>query len=154
VELDSEEKVLGRIRLAKIPNASSSSLLSFIKDNVIPGATVVTGGWSGYLSLQKEGFTHIVRPINENKELLPQVHLVFSHVKRWVLSTFQGSLKHTYLECYLDEYVLIFYRRKSKSRGKLCWRLMEQAVITASITRKELRATIANYRNNERTDEG
>jgi hypothetical protein len=32
VELDSEQKRMGRIRLATIPNASSSSLLSFINE--------------------------------------------------------------------------------------------------------------------------
>jgi transposase-like protein len=40
------------------PDAKSSTLISFIKKDVEPGATVITDGWSGYGPLKNEGFGH------------------------------------------------------------------------------------------------
>ncbi len=42
----------------------------------------------------------------------------------------QGSVVGDHLDYYLDEYTFRFNRRKSKSRGLLFYRLMEQAVST------------------------
>jgi hypothetical protein len=41
---------------------------------------------------------------------------------------------HYYLPYYLDEFTFRFNRRKSKSRGKLFFRLMQQAVNTGPKT--------------------
>ncbi|MDR1656264.1 MAG: hypothetical protein LBT47_01750 [Deltaproteobacteria bacterium] len=38
------------------------------------------------------------------------------------------------MDYYLDEYIFRFNRRKSRSRGKLFLRLMEQVVVTATVT--------------------
>jgi transposase-like protein len=138
-ELSPDSRKIGRIRLAVIPDASGSSLIPFIRKNVEPGSTVITDGWSGYLALQNAGYNYIVKITKKDDVMLPHVHLVFSLLKRWVLGTFQGSINHNYLEFYLDEYVFRFNRRKSTSRGKLFRRLMEQAVRTPPITRKELK---------------
>jgi transposase-like protein len=139
VELSADRKRLGRTRLAKIPDASSNSLLPFTIENVAPGSTVVTDGWSGYAPLSKVMFKHEVNIMADDKELLPHVHRIFGLVKRWFLGTFQGGIQHKYLDYYLDEYVFRFNRRKSRSRGKLFMRLIEQAVITPPITRKDLK---------------
>jgi hypothetical protein len=72
----------------------------------------VTDGWQGYHSLQKEGYHHIVKLMKENQDLLPHVHLVFSLIKRWILGTYQGSIKTAYLDFYLDEFTYHFNRRK------------------------------------------
>jgi transposase-like protein len=138
VELSSEKNRVGRIRLAKIPDASSSSLIPFIRQNVEPGSTVISDGWSGYHPVQDNGFGHIVKVMAQGKEL-PHVHVVFSLLKRWLPGTFQGGTSQKYLEFYMDEFVFRFNRRKSRSRGKLFGRLMEQAVATPPITRKELK---------------
>ena len=42
---------------------------------------------------------------------------------------FQGAVSHKHLGYYLDEYTFRFNRRKSKSRGKLFFRLAQQAVV-------------------------
>ena len=55
---------------------------------------------------------------------------VASLVKRWLLGTHQGGVAYYYLPYYLDEFTFRFNRRKSKSRGKLFFRLMQQAVTT------------------------
>jgi transposase-like protein/Zn ribbon nucleic-acid-binding protein len=139
VELGPDFKRMGRIRMQIIPNAESDSLLPFISKNVEPGSTVVTDGWSGYLPLRNEPYKHVVKPMKEDKNALPHVHLVFSLLKRWILGTFQGATSPRYLRWYLDEFVFRFNRRKSSSRGKLFSRLVEQAVVTPPVTRKELK---------------
>ena len=66
--------------------------------------------------------------------LLPRVHLVISLLKRWLLGTHQGAVSHRHLAYYLDEFTFRFNRRSSKSRGKLFFRLVEQAVATDPAT--------------------
>jgi hypothetical protein len=61
---------------------------------------------------------------------MPRVHRVVSLLKRWLLGTHQGGVAYYYLPYYLDEFTFRFNRRKSKSRGKLFFRLVQQAVNT------------------------
>jgi hypothetical protein len=63
--------------------------------------------------------------------LLPRVHRVASLLKRWLLGTHQGSVSREHLDCYLDEFTFRFNRRRSSQRGKLFYRLVEQAVSVA-----------------------
>jgi transposase-like protein len=39
---------IGRIRMQRIPDASSENLLSFIENEIEPDSVVRTDGWSGY----------------------------------------------------------------------------------------------------------
>ena len=61
---------------------------------------------------------------------MPVGELVASLLKRWALGTHQGAISHQHLVYYLDEFTFRFNRRKSKSRGKLFYRLVQQAVAT------------------------
>jgi len=61
-------------------------------------------------------------------ELLPRVHRVISLLKRWLLGTHQGAVSPAHLDYYLDEFTFRFNRRGSQSRGKLFYRLLQQAV--------------------------
>ena len=142
IDLSTNRKTVGRSRMERIEDASAASLIPFVARNVEPGATVMTDGWSGYNSLNKEGFKHVVWTPKRGEEAMPHVHTVISLVKRWILGTFQGSVSHRHLEYYLSEYVFRFNRRKSKSRGKLFRRLVEQAVVTPPITRAEMRRPV------------
>jgi len=56
------------------------------------------------------------------------VHKAISLLKRWLLGTHQGAVSHEHLDYYLDEFVFRFNRRSSRSRGKLLYRLVQQAV--------------------------
>jgi hypothetical protein len=60
--------------------------------------------------------------------VLPQVHLVASLVKRWILGTHQGAISHAQLDYYLDEFTFRFNRRHSRHRGLLFCRLLEGSV--------------------------
>jgi len=129
---------IGRIRLRQIVDASAASLIPFVRDSVVAGSTVHTDGWQGYLPLKGSGYQHEVTYLKGNKkaasELLPRVHLVISHLKRWMMGTHQGSISHKHLDYYLDEFTFRFNRRRSKSRGKLFFRLAQQAVAIEPVT--------------------
>jgi hypothetical protein len=49
-------------------------------------------------------------------------------LKRWLLGAHQGAIGPEHMNNYLDEFTFRFHRRTSKSRGKLFYRLAEQAV--------------------------
>jgi hypothetical protein len=70
----------------------------------------------------------------EASELLPRVHLVISLLKRWLMGTHQGAVSHKHLDYYLDEFTFRFNRRKSMNRGKLFYRLVQQAVAIEPVT--------------------
>lgn len=123
---------IGRIRMRRIPDASSQSLHGFIEDSIEPGSVVHTDGWQGYRGLEGRGYRHDVTILQGQKEtaleLLPRVHWVVSSLKRWLLGTHQGAVSPEHLDYYLDEFTFRFNRRTSGSRGKLFYRLLQQAV--------------------------
>lgn len=122
---------IGRIRLARIPDASAVSLEPFVTSAIERGSIVHTDGWAGYSGVQGLGYTHEISLIRRRKrmasELLPRVHRVISLLKRWLLATHQGAISEDHLEYYLDEFTFRFNRRTSRSRGKLFYRLVQQA---------------------------
>lgn len=123
---------VGRIRLAVIPAASGPSLLGFVEQSVEPGSRVHTDDWKGYNGLAAKGYRHTVTNISRSgklgHEVLPRVHRVASLLKRWLLGTHQGAVRPLHLNYYLDEFTFRFNRRTSRSRGKLFYRLVHQAV--------------------------
>ena len=132
VAVQEDGKGIGRIRKRQIPDASAESLIPFVQDSAAPGSIVHTDGWLGYSLLSSNGYRHEVTYLKGNKktasELLPRVHLVISHLKRWLLGTHQGAVSRKHLDYYLDEFTFRFNRRRSTSRGKLFYRLAQQAV--------------------------
>jgi len=135
-------KRIGRIRLRAIQDATAGSLHTFVQDCVKPGSTVHTDGWQGYKGLDQLGYDHEVTVLRGNRKdstkLLPRVHLVASLLKRWIVGTHQGAISHAHLAYYLDEFTFRFNRRTSKSRGKLFFRLVQQAVATDPATYKSM----------------
>jgi transposase-like protein len=123
---------IGRIRLRQIPDASAASLIPFVQESVELGSVIHTDGWLGYSPLEGNGFDHEVTFLKGKKkspsELMPRVHLVISLLKRWLMGTHQGAVSHKHLDYYLDEFTFRFNRRRSQSRGKLFYRLAQQAV--------------------------
>jgi hypothetical protein len=70
--------------------------------------------------------------------VLPRVHRVISLLKRWLLGTHQGAVSYQHLDDYLDEFTLRFNRRTSASRGKLFYRLAQQAMLVAPVPFEKL----------------
>jgi transposase-like protein len=136
VAAQEDENRIGRIRLRRIVDASANSLEEAVPEMVAPGSIVRTDDWSGYHGLVKHGYTHdVVRKdasIGEN--LLPLANRVIALLKRWLLGTHQGAVQISHLDYYLDEFTFRFNRRTSRSRGKLFYRLVQQAVSIEPVT--------------------
>lgn len=142
VAVEEDGEGFGRIRLAKIPDASGSSLLRFTKDCIEPGSLIHTDGWDGYIGLSSNGYRHeptvICKSGKQAHAVMPRVHRVASLIKRWILGTHQGAIRSKHLEYYLDEYTFRFNRRTSRSRGKLFFRLVQQAAEVPPIFWKDV----------------
>lgn len=125
-------KKIGRIRMQRIADARAENLRAFIEATIAPGSIVHTDGWSGYRWLTSAGFEHKVSVIKKSpssaSELLPRVHRVASLLKRWILGTHQGAVSPEHLDSYLNEFTFRFNRRSSSSRGKLFFRLLQNAM--------------------------
>jgi transposase-like protein len=140
IAAEEDGRGIGRIRLNRVPDASQATLHRFIHRTVEPGSTIHTDGWESYKGL--DGYLHDVTALQKRKEpaheLLPRVHQVASLLKRWLLGTHQGAVSHEHLDYYLDEFTFRFNRRKSRSRGKLFYRLLQQAVALEPTPYKDL----------------
>lgn len=132
IAAEEDGRGIGRIRLRRVPDVSADSLHAFIKESVTPGAVVHTDGWKGYRNIAKKGYTHRVSVLSQSDEpahqLMPRVHRVASLLKRWLLGTHQGGVSKKHLDYYLDEFTFRFNRRRSRARGLLFYRLLENAV--------------------------
>lgn len=130
--VDSES--LGRVRFRCIPGITRKCAEAFVVDYVEPGSVIITDGWSAYNHVDKLGYRHephVQRTGGEEaQDQLNHVHLVISLLKRWLEGTHHGAVKPEHLQSYLDEFAFRFNRRLSQHRGKLFYRLAQQAVTT------------------------
>ena len=136
-------KQIGRVRFRIISDASADELRPFIYETIKQGSTILTDGWNGYNFLSKsKDYTHEVKTVSgsgkQAHELLPHVHMVDSLVKRWINGTHQGSISSKHLSYYLDEFAFRFNRKLSTYRGKLFYRLIQQAVSISPKPYKEI----------------
>jgi len=143
---------MGRIRLARLPDASALAIAAFLEHNVQPGSVLLSDDWASYgpalAELDARGLHYTARTTTlsktESKAHLvhPHVHRVASLLKRWILGTHQGAVTDQHLDAYLDEFVFRFNRRYSRNRGLLFWRLV------CSLT--DIRAPIADQQLRQR----
>jgi transposase-like protein len=130
IAVEISDRKVGRIRMGIVENASTDNLHTFIESTVDKGSTIVTDGWSGYVGITEKGYYHKIQITSKKAEDAPlaHVHIVISLLKRWLLGTLHGSWSREHLAYYLDEFTFRFNRRKSKSRGMLFYRLLQNAV--------------------------
>jgi transposase-like protein len=132
IAADVRGRATGRIRMRRVADSSAGSLLLFIDEAVARGAAVITDGLQSYRGLPALGYPHERRVLLGSGEfgeaVLPRVHRVASLLTRWLLGTHQGASSREPLDDYLDEFTFRFNRRTSRHRGKLFFRLVEQAV--------------------------
>jgi len=139
IMVELKESRIGRIRLKHVQDASGPSLEGAIKEDIEPGSAVQTDGWGGYGRLSELGYVHeiIRKEAAVGRNVLPKVNRIAALLKRWLLGTYQGRVEHSHLDYYLDEYTFRFNRRTSRSRGKLFYRLVEQAVAIRPVLKKD-----------------
>ena len=149
IAVEVKDEKIGRIRISRVANASGECLLRFVQESVEKGSTVNTDGWQGYNGLTEKGYMHEVTVAKHFKksELLPHVHLIISLLKRWLMGTHQGAVSNKHLDYYLDEYTFRFNRRASHYRGKLFYRLIQNAVVVEPVTYD----SIVNPESNKKT---
>jgi len=126
-----DEKETGRIRLKQVADASGKSLEAAVQETIEPGTVIKTDGWQGYNGLRSLGYKHKVtrKTADVGENLLPLCHREAGLIKRWLGATHQGAVSHEHLAYYLDEYTFRFNRRTSSYRGKLFYRLIQNAVV-------------------------
>lgn len=137
-----DPKGFGRIRLRRVANDSAACVIPFVQEFVVPGAQARTDGSAAYLTLKDQGFVH-QRTVMLGSDVpahvsMAGVHRVAALVQRWILGTHHGSVQPEHLDAYLDEFVFRFNRRTSSSRGMLFYRLLQQAVLTAPVTYRDV----------------
>ena len=127
---------LGRVRLRQIDMSNrKEELFNFTRDVIAHGSILCTDGEGSYRDITKR-LQIVHQPLimyNATEAahvLLPAVHQVASLVKRWLAGTMNDGQSDTHLAYYLDEYTFRFNRRKSRSRGMLWFRLVQQAANT------------------------
>jgi hypothetical protein len=104
---------VGRIRLARIADRSSSSLVPFVIANTQPGSRVRTDETAAYLGVPDRQ----LEQVNLSKSVLPAhilfkwIHIVFANVKRWAMGVFHG-FREKHLDAYLNEFVFRWNRRR------------------------------------------
>ena len=138
-----KQKGIGRIRLSIIADASGPTLEEAIEKMVEPGSTIRTDGWTGYNGLKEKGYEHVIVKHQEEEpgfDPTPLVHRIASLLKRWLMGTHHGRVEKTHLKYYLDEYTFRFNRRRARSRGKLFYELMRQALLVDPAPLKSLKA--------------
>jgi transposase-like protein len=146
-------KGFGRVRLKRVEDVSSGSLIPSVEYAVEAGAEVRTDGWKGYLGLARHNYEHRPVCLSDSGDpahvVMPGVHKVAALLKRWLLGTHQGSVTADHLDAYLDEFAFRFNRRKSRRRGMLFYRLLENAVRTAPARYRPSRAYLQTKKYNQ-----
>jgi len=134
IAVEKDGRGFGRVRLRRIPDVSTDSLLGFVRDTVEPGSAIQTDRMVGAamsvwtpLATRIRSLSSAPVPIPAHV-VMPRVHKVASLLKRWLMGTLQGGIQHQHLDYYLDEFAFRFNRRRSKARGMLFYRLAQQAV--------------------------
>lgn len=142
IAAEARGKGMGRIRLKRVRSPSRESLQGFVRESVAEGSAILTDGAWGYDGLGKS-FDHRWTVLDGQPKaaairVLPRVHRVASLLKRWILGTHQGSVSGRKIDYYLDEFAFRFNRRGSEHRGKLFYRLLQQAVAIPPTHRRDL----------------
>lgn len=125
-------KGFGRVRMKRVAGVAAADLIPFVLKVAEPGSIIQTDGWSGYNEITEHGYQRVKKVTSPSKDpahiTMPGVHMIASLLKRWLLGTHQGAVSVRHLDYYLDEFTFRFNRRASASRGKLFYRLVQQAV--------------------------
>jgi transposase-like protein len=137
VAAEEDGRGIGRIRLGRVLDLSAESMHPFVEKSIAPGSVVHTDGWLAYRGIETKGYTHKVTVVSKSDEsahqLMPRVHRVAALLKRWLLGTHQGAVSLKHLDYYLDEYTFRFNRRRSRARGLLFYRLLQNSVVVEPV---------------------
>ena len=130
VAAQEEGQRIGRIRLRRVAELTQATVRECVEEAVERGSVLRTDGLNVYQGLA--GYVHepvvVKKQAEDASTVLPRVHRVASLLKRWPLGTHHGAVRPEHLNDDLDEFAFRFNRRTSALRGKLFYRLAQQAV--------------------------
>ena len=116
------------------PMRQAPTTRGFRPPTVAPGSLIRTDGARMFRVLAEDGYTHHYVSGYSSPEpghvTLPGPHRVASLLKRWNAGTHHYRVEREHLPYYLDEFTFRFNRRRSKARGMLFYRLLQQSVNT------------------------
>ena len=140
----------GRIRMAQAENNDAETLKRFADAEIAPDASATTDGHAGYnaRSLGERPHSAIVQTKAERavSDALQRAHWAISLLKRWLLGTHGSAVDLEYLQAYLDEYVFRYNRRGTKGVGRIVARTIEQLVVHAPWTMRQIINETTPYR--------
>jgi len=112
----------GRVRAKVVKDRKKRTLLPFVQDNVIPGATVYTDESSSYLDLRWEGFKHAA--VNHQKREYVRGVVTTNGIENF-WSLLKRGIKGTYVQVdpahlfrYVDERTFTFNERNLTDLGR------------------------------------
>jgi transposase-like protein len=118
VAVEKRGRATGRARMAVIPDFKSTTLITFLKQNVASGSTVYTDGLKSFTGLQEAGFKHVPRsqPLRTDlrkgaKSVVPLADRAIGNLQQWLTGTYHG-VSRDQLQTYLDEFVFRHNRRR------------------------------------------
>ena len=118
VAVEKRGRGTGRARMALIPDFKNTTLLAFLKQNVMPGSTVYTDGLKSFAGLPEAGFQHVprIQPLRIDlrkgaKSVLPLADRAIGNLQQWLIGTYHG-VSRDQLQVYLDEFVFRHNRRR------------------------------------------
>ncbi len=99
-------------------------------------------GWGGYNGFAEHALAHIRTVLSDSGNpahvAMPCVPRIAALLNRRLLGVHHGAANAKQLDHYLDKYTFRFNRRTSRSRRMLFYRLLQQAVATASTPHRQL----------------
>lgn len=99
------------LKMSTTENVQRASVKKFVKENIMPGTTVLTDGYKSYRKpLAENECIHEYHNFDPDKELLKWLHSIIGNAKAFINGTYHGtSTKH--LQMYLSEFCYRFNRR-------------------------------------------
>jgi transposase-like protein/Zn ribbon nucleic-acid-binding protein len=140
----------GRVRMAQADNNDAETCKRFADAEVAPDAAVTTDGHKGY-SAKSLGARPHERKVQTKAgraeaDALQATHWAISLLKRWLFGTHGSAVSHKHLQAYLDEYVFRYNRRSTKGVGRIAARTIEQLVVHAPLTLRQIVDDTLPYR--------
>ena len=118
VAVEKRGAVSGRIRMAVIPDFKAATVVAFLKQHVLAGATVYTDGLKTFAGLPQAGYKHVARTQPPRTALrkgansvVPLADRAIGNLQQWLIGTYHG-VSRAQLQVYLDEFVFRHNRRK------------------------------------------
>lgn len=141
IAAEGDGRQISRIRLCRIADTSSASLVPAIKIIVKPGSLVRTDDWIGYQPLSHMNYVHEVvrKGVESRYNILPLATQVASFLEGWLRRTHHGQVCMSHLDYYLDEFTFRFSQWTTKSQGSLFHKLMDRAISIGPVTGDQIR---------------